>query len=76
MDGQVNYGWVLVVLGLVIAGAGLVWVLVPALPWLGQLPGDIRIERGNVRLYFPLVTCLVLSLLLTLVLWFVRLLRG
>ncbi|HEY2712632.1 MAG TPA: DUF2905 domain-containing protein [Chthoniobacterales bacterium] len=34
--------------------------------WLGQLPGDIRIERGSFGLYFPIVTCIVLSLILTL----------
>jgi Protein of unknown function (DUF2905) len=76
MDGQVNFGWMLIVLGLVIAGIGLIWLAAPAIPWLGRLPGDIRIETGNVRFYFPLVTCLLLSLLLTLVLWIVRLFRG
>jgi hypothetical protein len=40
------------------------------------LPGDIRIERENFRFYFPLVTCLLLSLVLSLVLWVIRLLRG
>src|SRR5262249_30846957 len=39
--------WTLLVLGLVIAGIGLVWILAPSIPWLGRLPGDIRIERGN-----------------------------
>ena len=35
-------------------------------PWLGRLPGDIHIERGNWTFYFPLVTCLVVSIVLTL----------
>jgi hypothetical protein len=35
-------------------------------PWLGRLPGDIRIERGNWSFYFPIVTCLVISAVLTL----------
>src|SRR5581483_12338095 len=56
MDGQANVGWLLVALGLVLAGVGLAWVLAPAVPWLGRLPGDIRIERDNVRFYFPVVT--------------------
>jgi len=34
--------------------------------WVGRLPGDIRIERGNSAFYFPIVTCLILSLLLSL----------
>ena len=39
------------------------------LSWLGRLPGDIAIERDHVRFYFPIVTSLLLSVLLTLVLW-------
>ena len=76
MSGHAGFGWTLLVLGLVIAGFGLVWILAPSLPWLGGLPGDIRIERENFRFYFPLVTCLLLSLVLSLVVWLVRLLRG
>ena len=63
----------LLVLGLVIAGVGLVWILAPSIPWLGRLPGDLHIERENFRFYFPLVTCLVLSLVLSLVVWVIRL---
>jgi hypothetical protein len=69
-------GWLLVILGLVIATIGLIWVFAPSIPWLGQLPGDIRIETGNTRFYFPLMTCLLLSAVLTLVMWLVRWLRG
>jgi hypothetical protein len=76
MNDQVSFGWMLLILGLVIAGVGLVWLLVPSIPWLGRLPGDIRIERENVRFYFPLVTCLLLSLFLSLVLWLIQWLRG
>ena len=65
MNGHAGFGWTLLVVGLVIAGVGLVLILVPSIPWLGQLPGDIRIERDNFRFYFPLVTCLVVSALLT-----------
>jgi len=45
-------------------------------PWLGRLPGDIRIEGKNGSFYFPLATCLLLSLLLSLAFWMVRLFRG
>ena len=76
MDGHAGFGWALLVLGLVIAGVGLVWILAPSIPRLGRLPGDIRIERENFRFYFPLVTCLLLSLVLSLVLWIIRLFRG
>lgn len=40
--------------------------------WLGRLPGDIRIERGNSAFYFPIVTCLVISIVFTLILSFFR----
>jgi hypothetical protein len=40
--------------------------------WLGRLPGDIRIERGNSAFYFPIVTCLVLSIVISLILSFFR----
>jgi len=57
-------GRLLVIVGLVIALAGvLILVAVRYFPWLGNLPGDIRYESKNVRLYFPLVTMLLISLL-------------
>lgn len=54
------------VIGIGIAVVGLLlWVGVfPR--WIGRLPGDIRIERGNFSLYFPVVTCIVVSIVLTL----------
>lgn len=76
MSDHAGFGWMLLILGLVIAGVGLVWILAPSIPWLGRLPGDIHIERENFRFYFPLVTCLLLSLVLSLVLWVIRLFRG
>ena len=76
MTDHTGFGWVLLVLGLVLAGVGLVWILAPSIPWLGRLPGDVRIGRGSFTFYFPLATCLILSLVLTLILWIVRLFRG
>jgi hypothetical protein len=76
VDGHADLGWVLLVLGLVIAGVGLAWILAPSVPWLGRLPGDIRIERDNFRFHFPLAACLLLSLLVSLVVWLIRLFRG
>jgi drug/metabolite transporter (DMT)-like permease len=54
---------------LVLVGA-LVWA--GALSWFGRLPGDVRIERTNTRVYFPIASMLLLSVLLTLVLAIVR----
>jgi hypothetical protein len=61
----------LIVIGVVILAAGLAW------PWLsrlglGRLPGDIRIETESGVFYFPLVTCIVVSVVLSLILWFIR----
>jgi hypothetical protein len=60
-------GKLLVVLGVTVTIIGLLfWSgLVPR--WLGRLPGDIRIERGHTSFYFPIVTCLVLSAVLSLI---------
>ncbi len=70
--GNNGFGWVLVIVGLVIAATGLVWVLLPNLPPLGRLPGDIVVERPNSRFYFPIVTCIVISAVLSLVTWVIR----
>jgi len=59
-------GKILLVAGLAIAALGLVLMLGPKIPWLGRLPGDILIKRGNTTFYFPVVTCIVLSIVITL----------
>jgi uncharacterized protein HemY len=60
---------ILIAFGLLIALAGVVLVLVGRVPWIGRLPGDIHIQRGNFTFYFPLATSLLLSVVLTLVLY-------
>ena len=58
----------LVVLGLIILAAGLLWPVLTRLG-LGRLPGDVAIQRGSFTFYFPLVTCIIISVLLSAVLW-------
>ena len=58
----------LIVLGLAILVAGLLWPYLSRIG-LGRLPGDIVIERENVTFYFPLMTCLLVSVLFSLVFW-------
>jgi hypothetical protein len=58
----------LIVLGLAILLMGLLWPYLSKLG-LGRLPGDIVIERENVTLYVPLATCLLLSLVVSLIFW-------
>jgi hypothetical protein len=62
-------GRALIVLGLVLVGVGLLLSLVGKVPWLGRLPGDIHVERGNWSFYFPLATSLLLSVVLSLLFW-------
>ena len=58
----------LIAIGVVFVAVGLLW------PWLtrlglGRLPGDIAVERGNFSFYFPIVTCVIVSVVLSLILW-------
>jgi membrane protein implicated in regulation of membrane protease activity len=62
----------LFVTGLVIAGIGLLLWSGLGKGWLGRLPGDIHIEREHFSFHFPIVTCLLLSVLLTILLWLFR----
>ncbi|MCC6069574.1 DUF2905 domain-containing protein [Massilia sp. GCM10020059] len=61
----------LIVIGLLIAAAGLAWPWLSKLP-LGRLPGDIHIVREGVSFHFPIVTCIVISLVLSLLVWLFR----
>jgi hypothetical protein len=62
----------LVVIGLILVGVGLVLTISDKIPWLGRLPGDFHYKGGNFSFYFPLATSLVVSVVLTLVLWFIN----
>lgn len=65
-------GKLLVIVGLLIAAVGvLIWTGLGR-GWLGRLPGDIHYTRNNFSFYFPIVTCLLLSLVLSLILWLFR----
>jgi uncharacterized protein YybS (DUF2232 family) len=67
-----DLGKFLVIIGLIIAAIGaLLWSGIGR-GWLGRLPGDIHYARGNFSFYFPLATCILLSLLLTFLLWLFR----
>lgn len=62
----------LFILGLVIAAVGLlIWSGVGR-GWFGQLPGDINVSRGNTSFHFPIVTCLLISVVLSFLVWLFR----
>ena len=67
-----SLGKLLLLFGIVLVVLGVILTVGLKIPWLGHLPGDIHIERERFTFYFPLTTCLLLSLILTLVLYFFR----
>jgi ribose/xylose/arabinose/galactoside ABC-type transport system permease subunit len=66
-----NMQQILITLGIIFLILGLLWPWLSQLP-LGRLPGDIHIERENFSFHFPLMTGLVISVVLTLILWWLR----
>ena len=67
-----HLGKILVVIGLLVAGVGVLFLFSDKIPWLGRLPGDLTFRRGNFTFYFPIGTCLVISALLSLLFWLFR----
>jgi hypothetical protein len=65
-------GKIFIYLGLVLVVIGVVLILAGKLPWLGRLPGDISVERENFSFYFPLATSILVSVIISLVLYFLR----
>lgn len=68
------FGKILIGLGVLIALVGLLFYFAgraPGLGWFGRLPGDIAVERDNYRVYFPITTSIIVSVVLSLLLWLV-----
>ena len=63
-----SFGRLLIILGIVLVVLGVLWPWIAKLG-LGRLPGDIVIERENFRLYIPIVTSLIVSIVLSVILW-------
>lgn len=64
---------VLIGLGVLLVVVGLIWMVGGRFLNFGKLPGDISYEKGNVRIYFPIVTCIVISVVLSCIFYLVRL---
>jgi ABC-type tungstate transport system substrate-binding protein len=76
MDPAREFGKWLVFGGLILAAVGGLFLVGGRLPFrLGRLPGDIAIEGKRGSFYFPIVTCILLSVALTLLMWFISLFR-
>jgi hypothetical protein len=65
-------GKLLIAVGLVVAAIGLALTLAGKIPWLGRLPGDFFYRGKNFSFYFPLMTSIIVSVILTLILWFIN----
>ena len=65
-------GKTLIVLGIAIVVLGVLFTFGGKIPWLGNLPGDIHIQRARFSFYFPITTCIVISAVISLVLYFFR----
>jgi hypothetical protein len=63
-----SLGRFLILTGLAVAAAGVLVLFAGRVPWIGRLPGDLRFHRGGVSFYFPLATCIVFSIVLSLLL--------
>jgi hypothetical protein len=67
-----SIGRTLIIIGLLVAAIGLILTIAGKLPWLGRLPGDIFIKKENFTFFMPITTCILLSALISFILWLLR----
>jgi formate hydrogenlyase subunit 3/multisubunit Na+/H+ antiporter MnhD subunit len=67
-----EFGRTLIILGIAIIALGVLFTFGGRIPWLGHLPGDIYVQRDRFSFYFPITTCVVISILISLVLYLFR----
>lgn len=72
MNDLSQFGKLFLIIGLVIAGAGLLMILGGKIPWAGKLPGDLFFKGEKFTFYFPLTTSILVSVILTLILWLIN----
>jgi len=65
-------GKMLIGIGIAVILIGMIMTAGPKIPWIGKLPGDIAIQRENFTFYFPLTTCIIISIILTLLFYLFR----
>jgi len=71
MEDYSSFGKILIIIGVVIVIVGAVLVFGAKIPWLGRLPGDFSYKGKNFTFYFPLGTSILVSIVLTLILWLI-----
>ena len=67
-----SLGKILIIIGAIMAVIGAIFLLGDKIPWVGRLPGDIIIKRDKFTFYFPLMTSIIISIILTLLLYLFR----
>ena len=67
-----DFGRLLIILGVGLVAVGALLTLAGKVPWLGKLPGDLFYKGDHVTVYFPLATCLLISIVLSLLFWLFR----
>jgi len=68
-----QFAKILIKAGIILVVAGLIfWLAGGKLSWIGRLPGDIRVEKENLRFYFPITTMILLSVAISVILWILR----
>lgn len=72
MHGLYDLGKIVILTGVILLIAGAFLIVASKVGWLGKLPGDIYIKGKNVVFYFPLATCLVISIIITLLFYLLR----
>jgi len=70
MEPIFNIGKFLILVGVIFTAAGVLFLILGKIPFLGKLPGDILIQKKNFTFYFPLTTCILLSIILSFILYF------
>ncbi len=64
-----DFGKLFIFIGLLLVVIGIVFIVGNKIPFIGKLPGDIAIERKNFNFYFPITTCIIISIILSLIFW-------
>jgi hypothetical protein len=65
-----EFGKILIFIGLLLAILGFVFIFGNKVPFIDRLPGDIAVERRNYSFYFPVTTCIIISVVISFILWF------
>jgi hypothetical protein len=71
-----NMGKFIIIIGLILVLVGIIMQFADKIPWIGRLPGDILIKKENFTFYFPLVTSIILSIIISFIIYLIRKFGG